>query len=351
MEARLRWVLVTAIAPIAWGTNYYVTRQLLPSHYPLYGAAIRALPAGLLLLLVARRRPHGAWWWRAAVLGTLTMGAFFALVYIAAQSLPTNLASTIMAASPIVMLLLAWVLLGERPTVRRLAAAGVGIGGVCLMLLGGVTAVSVLGVTASIAAMAISSLGFVLTKRWGAGVDVLALTSWQLIAGGLVLLPAAAVIEGAPPALDGRALLGFGYVSLVATALADWAWFAGLRRLSVGTVGLVGLLNPVTGVLLGTVVAAEGLSATQAAGLALVLIGILVGRPGRAEPMGRPASVSRRGGIETGLRHRQARRGSVHVQAHQPVDGAQVPGTDRIEDRLVLCDHLRAPVVERLKAQ
>jgi len=41
-------------------------------------------------------------------------------------------------------------------------------------------------------------------------------------------------------------------VSLVATALAYLAWFTGLQRLPAATVGLIGLLNPVTGVLLGT---------------------------------------------------------------------------------------------------
>jgi probable blue pigment (indigoidine) exporter len=78
-----------------------------------------------------------------------------------------------------------------------------------------------------------------------------------LVAGGLFLLPVAAAVEGPPPALSASALLAFGYVSLVATALAFAAWFTGLRHLSAGTVGLIGLLNPVTGVLLGTTAAGE----------------------------------------------------------------------------------------------
>jgi probable blue pigment (indigoidine) exporter len=122
----------------------------------------------------------------------------------------------------------------------------------------------------------------VLTKKWSADVDVLSLTSWQLVAGGLVLLPVAVVFEGTPPALDGPAVLGFLYVAVVATALAFAAWFSGLRRLDAGTVGLVGLLNPVTGVLLGTVIAGEVLSLQQLSGLVLVLTGIVLGRPVRA---------------------------------------------------------------------
>ncbi|MET7366678.1 EamA family transporter [Streptomyces sp. NPDC005566] len=279
MEASVRWTLVTAIAPVAWGTTYFVTHQYLPAGDPLYGAAIRALPAGLLLLAVRRELPRGSWWWRSAVLGFLNTGVFFALVYVAAQVLPTSLASTIMATSPMVMMMIAWGLVAERPHARHLAGAGVGAGGVALMLLTGAASVAPLGVIASVAAMLLSSLGYILAKRWGGEVDVLASTSWQLIAGGLLLLPFAVVVEGAPPDLDGPALLGFGYVSVVATAVAFAAWFAGLRHLPAATVGLVGLLNPVTGVLLGTVIAGEALSVRQLCGLVLVLAGVLLGRP------------------------------------------------------------------------
>ncbi|MFD2351303.1 DMT family transporter [Nonomuraea ferruginea] len=226
----------------------------------MYGAAIRALPAGLLLLLVRRRLPRGSWWWKSAVLGTLNMGAFFALVYLAAQTLPTSVASTIMATSPMVMMLFAWAALSERPRVAHLAGACVGIAGVGLMLLEDMGAAGLTGILASVSAMTMSSLGYVLAKRWSGDVDVFSLTSWQLIAGGAALVPVAVAVEGAPPSLDGPALLGFGYVTVIATALAFAAWFAGLRHLSAGTVGLIGLLNPVTGVLLGTVLAGETLT-------------------------------------------------------------------------------------------
>ncbi|WLQ40922.1 EamA family transporter [Streptomyces laculatispora] len=287
MEATLRWVLITAIAPVAWGTNYYVTHACLPADTPLYGAAIRALPAGLLLLAVRRERPRGSWWWKAAVLGVLNMGGFFALVYVAAQLLPTSTASTVMAASPVAMMLIAWALVAERPGLLPLLGAAAGIAGVCLMLLTGSVSVDARGVLASVAAMLMSSFGYVLAKRWGAGADVLASTSWQLIAGGLLLLPLAVVVEGAPSALDGPAVLGFGYVTVVATAVAFAAWFTGLRHLPAATVGLVGLLNPVTGVLLGTLIAGEPFTLRQMCGLVLVLGGILLGRPAARRSDGR----------------------------------------------------------------
>ncbi|MFB7334066.1 EamA family transporter [Streptomyces adustus] len=277
----MRWVALTAVAPVAWGTNYFVTHEFLPADRPLYGAALRALPAGLALLALRRRRPHGAWWWRSAVLGLLNMSVFFVLVYVASQLLPTSIASTVMAASPLTMMLIAWPLVSERPRTAHLAAAAIGLGGVCLMLLTGVKGVSVPGILASAAAMLVSSFGHTLTKRWSAGTDVLASTAWQLTAGGLFLLPVAAAVEGPPPALSTPILLAFGYVALVATALAFAAWFTGLRHLPAGTVGLIGLLNPVTGVLLGTAVAGEVVTVQQLCGLVLVLAGVVLGQPRR----------------------------------------------------------------------
>ncbi|MFC5665138.1 DMT family transporter [Kitasatospora misakiensis] len=280
MEASFRWVLLTAVAPVAWGANYFVTREFLPADRPLWGAALRALPAGLLLLALRLRRPRGAWWWRTAVLGLLNTAGFFVLLYIASQSLATSVASTVMAASPLAMLLLAWALTATRPARAHLLGALVGLAGVGLMLLTRAEPVSLPGLAASAAAMLLSSLGYVLAGRWRDGADVLATTAWQLVAGGLVLLPLAAAFEGAPTAPTGRELLAFGYVAVVATALAFAVWFAGLRHLPPGTVGLLGLLNPLTGVLLGTAVAGEDLGPFQCAGLLLVLMGVALGRPG-----------------------------------------------------------------------
>jgi probable blue pigment (indigoidine) exporter len=279
--------VLAAIAPIGWGTTYFVTREFLPEEYPLYGALIRALPAGLLLLVVARRRPHGAWWWRSVVLGTLNMGAFFVLVYLAAQLLPTSIASTVMAGAPIVMMLFAWILLNTPPRTLQLAAAAIGILGVGLLLLTGTQAVDVGGVVASVGALVMSSLGYVLAKRWSTDIDAVSLTAWQLVAAGLILAPIAVIREGPPPMVDATTLVAYGYVSIVGTAVAFVAWFGGLRRLGAGTVGLIGLLNPVTGVILGTLVAGELMTIRQVLGVLVILAAVTLGQPGLFRALGR----------------------------------------------------------------
>lgn len=276
-DIRWRWVMVTAIAPIAWGSTYFVTRHSLPVDHALWGALIRSLPAGILVLLLVRRLPHGSWWWRSVVLGALTVGGLNVLVYVAAQRLASSLAATIMSTSAAALALLSWVVLRERPRVAAVVGAGIGIVGVVVMLQPGGGDVDAWGIGASIVAMLASSLGFVLTRRWGAGVPPLAMTAWQLVGGSLVVAPFAIAVEGPPPAVDAGTALAFAYVILVATALAYAAWFAGLARLPGAVVGVIGLLNPVTGVVLGVAVAGEPFGPLQAIGLLLVLTGVVAG--------------------------------------------------------------------------
>ena len=280
---------LTAIAPVAWGSTYYVTREYLPGDAALWGGVFRALPAGLILLLICRRLPRGSWWWKSLVLGTLNIGAFFALVYAVAQLLPSSIAATTMAVSAGVLMLLAWPLLGERPKRWPLIGAALGFLGVAIMVFDGQSKISMLGILLSLTAMGISSVGFILAKKWSSGQPIVDTTAWQLVAGGLLLLPFAWLIQGPPPALDRQAVLGFGYLSVVATAIAFLAWFSGLRHLPSGTVGLLGLLNPVAGVILGTLLAAESLGIQSLGGMALVLCGVLLGLlANRAQPRTSP---------------------------------------------------------------
>jgi probable blue pigment (indigoidine) exporter len=278
MEAKWRWLAVTAVAPITWGSSYFVTRQFLPADAPLWGSAIRALPAGIVLLLLARQLPKGPWWWRSAVLGLLNFGAFFVLIYLSALLLPSSVASSIMALAPLALAGFGWAILNERPSRWMAGGAVTGILGVLLIVGMGASATNPWGVLASASALVMSSVGAVLSKKWSAGIPVLASTAWQAVAGGLMLLVAALLFEGPPPAIGPVELAGFAYISLVATALASVCWFAGLAKLPAGTVGIVGLLNPVTGVLLGTLAAAEHLTWYQAGGITLVVVAIAIGR-------------------------------------------------------------------------
>ena len=273
-----RTAAITAVAPIAWGTTYLVTEQFLPPDRPLFAATVRALPAGLLLLAFRRQLPRGGWWWRAVALGICNIGLFFPLIFLAAYELPGGLASTLQATSPFVVMALAWAIIRERPGLVRIGAALVGLVGVALLVLRAPSSGSALGLAAAFGSVAVSALGFVLVKRWQAPVDMLTLVSWQLVVGGLALLPVALLVEGAPPAIDVPAAAGFLWLGGVGTVAAYACWFHGLTHMPAGAVSLVGLLNPVVGTALGVSFAGELFGWPQALGMALVLAGVVAGQ-------------------------------------------------------------------------
>ncbi len=266
--------LITALAPIAWGTTYFVSSELLPVDRPLLAGAMRALPAGLVLALVTRCRPRGVWWTRAAVLGGLNIGAFFALLFIAAFRLPGGVAATLGAIQPLVAAGLAAALVGERFGPRTLASGLLGAAGVGVLVLRADAQLDWLGVAAGLLGATSMAAGVVLSKRWGRPVPLLAFTSWQLIAGGLVLLPLMFVVEGAPPALTAANLAGFAWLAGVGTAFAYVVWFRGIQVLPVARVSILGLLSPVAAAMIGWIVLGQQLSTGQLAGMAIILAAV-----------------------------------------------------------------------------
>jgi probable blue pigment (indigoidine) exporter len=271
-------IALTAIPAMVWGSTYAVTQLWLPADRPFFAAAARVLPAGLILLLWVRRLPRGRWWGRSVVLGALNHGLFFGLLYVAAFRLPSGLGSTITALSPLVVMGTAFLVIGERQPRVTLGAALVGVAGVLTLVSHGDRSgtVDLLGVAAAVGAVVSSALGFALVKRWSPPEDVLVTTSWQLVAGGLLLVPVAAVAEGAPPALDLPAVLALAYLGLVGSALGYVLWFRGLTRMDAGAVAVVGLVNPVVGTALGVLLLSEPFGPVHLVAVVVTLGSVLV---------------------------------------------------------------------------
>ncbi|WP_406110685.1 EamA family transporter [Kitasatospora purpeofusca] len=276
LRNRLAIVLLTALAPAIWGSTYLVTTELLPPGRPLLAGVLRALPAGLLLIALTRRLPTGSWWWRSLVLGALNIGAFFALLFVAAYRLPGGVAATVGAVQPLIAAGLSAALLGDRLSPRTLLSGIAGVAGVSLLVLRAGAQLDAIGIVAALGGAVVMATGVVLSKRWTSPAPLLATTGWQLTAGGLLLLPVAFLVEGPPPShLTGANLLGYGYLGLIGAAVAYALWFRGIRALPPTSVTFLGLLSPVVATALGWLVLGQDLSPVQALG-ALIVLGALV---------------------------------------------------------------------------
>ncbi len=279
--------LVTALAPMVWGTTYVVTTELLPPGHPLFAALVRALPAGLIALLLTRTLPRGKWVWKAAALGVLNVGAFFPLLFISAERLPGGVAATLGATQPIlVAVLVVWVL-REQLSGWRVAWGIVGVVGIGMVVLGPGAGLDAVGVLAGVGGAVAMAVGVVLTKKWGrpAGVSAMAFAGWQLTAGGLVLLVPTLLLEGVPVAVTPAAVGGYLWLALVGGLLTYTVWFSGIQRLPVTSTALLGLLSPLVAALLGAVILGESLTALQLGGFALALAAMVAGQ--LSPPVGR----------------------------------------------------------------
>ncbi|MEM8689004.1 MAG: EamA family transporter [Pseudomonadota bacterium] len=267
-------LLLTALAPAIWGTTYFVTTEYLPAGYPITVALLRALPAGLLLLVLVRQLPTGIWWGRALILGALNFSLFWSMLFVAAYRLPGGVAATVGAVQPLLVIFLAHLVLKSSVHALSIVAAGTGLGGVGLLVLGPAASLDPVGVAAGLGGAASMAAGTVLSRKWRPPVSLLTFTAWQLTAGGVLLLPLAVWAEPPLPDLSAENLLGLTYLGLVGAASTYLLWFRGVSRLEPALVSTLGFLSPVTALLLGWWALDQRLGGLQMAGVLIVLFSV-----------------------------------------------------------------------------
>lgn len=281
-------IFLTALAPAIWGSTYLVTTQMLPAGYPVTLAVLRALPAGLLLLALTRCLPPRAWLGRTFLLGALNFAVFWSLLFVAAYRLPGGVAATLGSLQALMVIVMARGWLGTRIRPGAVAAALAGVFGVALLLLGPEAALDPVGIAAGLGGAASMAAGTVLSRRWQPPVSALSFTAWQLTAGGLLLVPVAALFEPALPALTPVNLAGLVWLGLIGAALTYWLWFRGLSRLEPGAASMLGMMSPVTAVGLGWLWLGQALTPLQMVGAAIVLgsvwMGQIANRPSGSTP-------------------------------------------------------------------
>lgn len=271
-------ILLTTLAPAVWGSTYLVTTEALPAGYPVTFAALRALPAGLLLLAVTRCLPPRAWLVRVFLLGSFNFALFWALLFVAAYRLPGGVAATLGSLQAMMVILLARGWLGSPIRAGAVGAAATGVLGVALLLIGPDAALDPVGIAAGLGGAASMAAGTVLSRKWQPPVSALSFTAWQLTAGGLILLPFALILEPALPPLTTMNLAGLVWLGLIGAAASYALWFRGVARIEPGAVSMLGMMSPLTALLLGWVILGQSLSQLQGLGAVVVLGSVWMGQ-------------------------------------------------------------------------
>ncbi|MDP1807114.1 MAG: DMT family transporter, partial [Acidimicrobiales bacterium] len=192
----------------------------------------------------------------------------FAAMFAGVEGVATGTAAVLANAQPLLILLPAWWLYGERIEARTAPGLAAGFGGLLLVAVPGGGGS---GAWLSILAAAAITAGTLLARRLS-GVDIVQAAGWHfnIGAGGLAIL--AAVVEGVPR-IDWtlRRVGSLTFLALVGTALAFWAWFTETLRCPLGPLSAWMFLAPVFGIAFGVVLAGERPEGWTAAGFMLVL--------------------------------------------------------------------------------
>jgi hypothetical protein len=273
-HSRAAAIFTTACAPLIWGSTYLVTTEFLPPDRPLTAALLRVLPAGLLLLIYARVLPRRSEWGTVILLGILNIGFFQAMLFVAAYRLPGGLAAVLSSTQTLMVLLLTWLIGKTMPPKAAWLWAAAGVAGIALMVLSPQARYDAWGIAAALSGAASMSLGVYLSKHRKTSLPVLAFAGWQLLVGGLCLLPAALLAEPPLPALTLANIGGYLYLCLFGAVLAYVLFFSGLARLPPAVVSSLGLLSPVCAFALGWLFLGQGMDGKSLLGFALALLSI-----------------------------------------------------------------------------
>jgi probable blue pigment (indigoidine) exporter len=119
----------------------------------------------------------------------------------------------------------------------------------------------------------------------------LATTGWQLVAGGLLALPLALVLEGFPASMSAANLAGYAYLTIFGAAVAYALWFRGIRALPATRMTFLALLSPVVATALDWIVRGRRLTPLEAVG-GLIVLGSVVATQLQRVPRPTPGAIA-----------------------------------------------------------
>jgi drug/metabolite transporter (DMT)-like permease len=243
---------------------------------PIEFAALRLLLGALVLfaaLAVLRKplRPQrlAAYVW----IGLFQSGGFVALATWAVMLAGAGKVAVLSYTMPLWVALAGWPLLGERLNVRQVFALAVALGGIALIVDLRDVHGSLLADGVAVIAGISWAAGVILTKRVqrAAKIDVLSLTAWQMLFGGIAVgIAALAVPEHAThwtPIYAGA----LAYNVIAASAVAYFLWVYVLQSLPARDASMGTLANPLVGIIAAWLQLGERPSTSEAIGMGLVL--------------------------------------------------------------------------------
>jgi len=278
-------LMFLAITSVGWGFNWPVTKYLLSEVPPLTLRGVCGVIGALLLAALAVIRRENltvteGQWPRLIMAAILNVTGWMVLMGFALLWLPASETALIAYTMPVWAAMLAWPVLGERPTVLRTIALVMAFAGLAAILGGnGLVASSAKmpGIIMALVGAIGFALGTVLAKRLPIKLPPITAAAWQIGIGCFPIAVAGLAIETTH--LDRVTPVGWAllfYSTVIQFCIAYVSWFAALARLPASVAAIGTMAVPVIGVVASAVALGEPLGPGQIAALVLTLAAVVL---------------------------------------------------------------------------
>jgi drug/metabolite transporter (DMT)-like permease len=281
-------LLAFAIIYFVWGSTFLAIRVGVQEVPPFLFAAMRFVVAGLLLFgwMIAKGEslPNGRQWGSVLLIASLIFVCDYGLLFWAEQRIASGIAAVMLATIPAFMALAEIIFLRtQRLTFRLALALLVGIGGVVVLMshsfdLGG-AAIETTGAIALIMASLSWAVASVLTRVLPLPESKVMSSGAQMLAGGLLLVVAAATFgefRGFHPGSVSRgAWLALLYLIVAGSIIGYTAYTWLIHHESPTKVGTYAYVNPVVAVVIGYFFGREALGLRMILGTVFILISVV----------------------------------------------------------------------------
>lgn len=265
-----------AVVWLSWGLSYPVMRIVLDYFDPWASRCVVMLAAGTALLAIARATGHSLkvprdHWRDLVVTAIINMSVFQIGMTYGVLLLSPGRTALLIYTMPIWTAILAIFFLGERPTPRHLAALGLGILGIAVLMSQDLSALADAPAGAAFTLMASLAFatGTILLKRRVWRVDVGVLAGWQLLVGVVPLLIIWSLVDLHTDwaTIPLRGWLAAAFLALISNAAAYLAWFRVVAALPATISGIGTLAVPVVGLGSSALIVGEAVGPHEIAAL------------------------------------------------------------------------------------
>ncbi|MBB6498901.1 EamA family transporter [Pedobacter cryoconitis] len=286
-------IVAFAIVYIVWGSTYFFIQMAMKGFPPMILGAFRFTIAGLLLLSWCAYKGDNIWIKKdiinAGISGLFLLFGATGIVIWVEQTLPSAMVAILVSVGPI------WMVLLDKPNWKvnfknRSTITGLLVGFAGVVLLFGEQAVKAMGDghgSAMLYAMGLLllapvcwSTGSLFSKRQVSNSPARMGTAWQMIIAGLAFIPAG-FIHGEYKSfsfytVSMQSWAAVLYLIFFGSIIAFSAYVWLIRVRPVTQVSTHAYVNPVVAVLLGVLFANEHITLLQVAGLAVILLSVLL---------------------------------------------------------------------------